>query len=322
MDLMTAFLQTKEDIALKVHGYTSVECMKKNENPDLIEILLISESLYKEELAGLVKTIVILNESGLIRWTDVRNVNKYQSADGVYKDILEVYLENKIGSFERLSKYGQTRLIGIDSPIRTCLQTGFAITMRQLLSKEHPTLYLNFEHYVGITEILPDMQTRDMADLLFFLTAEKEKFRVRMQTMIQKKGTLDYIPPMKSGQNLLGISKDEWLGLMGKIADGGDYEYVVMDLTDSMQGLFDILRSCSNIFTIVQDDKFAECKITQYEHLLSLYKYEDVLKKTKKCHLPKIKRIPDDFEEYTRGEMADYVRLQIEQMENSGQTKS
>ena len=100
------------------------------------------------------------------------------------------------------------------------------------------SLYLNFEHYAGISELLPDMQTLDLADLLYFLNAQKDKFRLRLQTILKHKGALAYVPPVKSGQNLITVTPQEWLGLLERIEELEEYEYVVLDLGESMQGLF------------------------------------------------------------------------------------
>lgn len=155
------------------------------------------------------------------------------------------------------------------------------------------------------------MQTRDVADLLYFLGGEQEKFHLRLQTMIQHKGKLDYIPPMKSGQNLLSVTGGEWLHLLQKIGELGMYEYVVLDLSESMQGLFDILRICVKVFTLTKKDHISQSKLVQYEHLLTLYEYEDVLQKTQKCSLPRIRRVPEELEEYTRGQLAEYVEKEM-----------
>ena len=57
-----------------------------------------------------------------------------------------------------------------------------------------------------------------------------------MQTVIQRKGNLDYIPPMRNGQNLLGITWEEWRSLFQRIEELGKYEYVILDLSESIQG--------------------------------------------------------------------------------------
>lgn len=312
--LMTEFLKRHRELPWEIHTYTDRERMLKEEKEE-IALLVIAESVYAEEIQRLrpLRT-VILNESGLKGQDAVRNVNKYQQAENVLRELLEVYMEITGEQQPWLNTRYKTKFVGIYSPVRRCLQTSFALTLSQMLAEEHRTLYLNFEHYAGITELLPDMQTRDLADMLYFLTAEREKFKLRFQTMVQQKGKLDYIPPMKSGQNLLSVMPTEWMSLFQKIEEIGEYKYVVLDLSESMQGLFDILRMCVRIFTLTKEDRIAQSKLMQYEQVLALYEYEDVLEKTCKCSLPNIKRLPTELEQYTKGELAAYVKTQCEKI--------
>lgn len=312
--LMTEFLKRHRELPWEIHTYTDRERMLKEEKEE-IALLVIAESVYAEDIQRLrpLRT-VILNESGLKGQDAVRNVNKYQQAENVLRELLEVYMEITGEQQPWLNTRYKTKFVGIYSPVRRCLQTSFALTLSQMLAEEHRTLYLNFEHYAGITELLPDMQTRDLADMLYFLTAEREKFKLRFQTMVQQKGKLDYIPPMKSGQNLLSVMPAEWMSLFQKIEEIGEYKYVVLDLSESMQGLFDILRMCVRIFTLTKEDRIAQSKLMQYEQVLALYAYEDVLEKTCKCSLPNIKRLPVELEQYTKGELAAYVRTQCEKI--------
>lgn len=310
--LMTEFLKEHKDIPWKIHTYTDVEKLLKEEAKGKINMLVVAESAYSEELRRLQpERMVVLNESGVIKWGKVCNINKYQQAENVLRELLEVYVEIVGQQPPRLVKSHNAQLIGIYSPVRRCLQTSYALAMAQLLAQEHRTLYLNFEHYAGITELLPDMQTRDMADLLYFLTAKQGKFRLRMQTITMHKGKLDYIPPMRAGQNLLTVTGAEWLQLLQKIEELGEYEYIILDLSESMQGLFDILRLCVRVFTLTKEDRLAQSKMMQYEQLLQLYDYKDVLEKTRKCALPRIRRLPEDLEQLTKGELAEYVKGQI-----------
>lgn len=313
--LMTDFLKLHKDLPWEIHTYTATKTLMQEERKSNISMLVVAESAYMEEMKALQPCrTVILNESGMMKWDQMQNINKYQQADNVLRSLLEVYTDIADGQLPKLSGDFDTKFIGIYSPVRRCLQTSFALTMSQMLATDSRTLYLNFEHYAGITELLPDMQTRDMADLLYFLNADKDKFRLRMQTMIQHKGRLDYIPPMKSGQNLLTVTVGEWMQLLQKITELGEYEYVILDLSESMQGLFDILRICTKVFTLTQEDHIAQSKLTQYEQILALYEYEDVLRKTCKCRMPEIRRLPKELEQYTKGDLADYVRKQLREI--------
>ncbi len=318
--LMTDFLKLHKDLPWEIHTYTAVGMLLQQERKSEIAMLVVAESAYAEELKALQPhCTVILNESGMMKWDQMRNVNKYQQADNVLRSLLEIYTDIADGQLPKLTGSLKTKFIGIYSPVRRCLQTSFALTMSQMLAMENRTLYLNFEHYAGITELLPDMQTRDMADLLYFLSGDRDKFRLRMQTMLQHKGKLDYIPPMKSGQNLLTVTAAEWLQLLQKITELEEYEYVILDLSESMQGLFDILRICTKVFTLTQEDHIARSKLTQYEQILALYEYEDVLRKTCMCSVPQIRRLPRELEQYTKGDLADYVRKQLREIRGASE---
>lgn len=313
---MTDFLKMHKELPWEIHTYTSVDLLFQKEKKTDIAILVVAESAYGDEMKALQPgRLVILNESGVLREEGIQNISKYQQADKVLKGLLEVYADIAKGQLPRLAEGYRTKIIGIYSPIRRCFQTTFSLVMSQMLAEESRTLYLNFEHYAGIPELLPDIQTKDMADLLYFLNVDKEKFQLRMQSMIQHKGKLDYIPPMKSGQNLLSVTVTEWLQLLKCITELEEYEYIVLDLSESMQGLFEILRLCAKVFTLIQEDPVAKGKLIQYEQVLELYEYEDVLLKTCKCSFPKVSRVPEEIEQYTKGEFAKYVRKQLRELQ-------
>lgn len=312
---MSEFLKRQRDVPWEIHTYTDPKELAGILERLSVELLVIAEASYIEEIRQLRREgIILLNETGVVRWPDVPNVDKYQRADLVWKGIWDVYMEIAPIQLPRLSCGSVPKLIGMYSPVRRCLQTSFALTLGQLLAEKHPTLYLNFEHYAGITDLLPDRQTKDLADVLYYLTAEKEKFLLWLRTMLQKKGELDYLPPARAGQNLLTVTREEWLGLLERIAELGGYEFVILDLTESMQGLLDILRLCTVVFTLSREDTMAQRKILQYEQVLSLYKYEDVLRKTRKCMIPTFHRLPEDIEQLTRSDLAEYVRRMIEEV--------
>lgn len=118
---------------------------------------------------------------------------------------------------------------------------------------------------------------------------------------------------MRSGQNLLTVTAGEWPQLLQRITELGEYEYVILDLSESMQGLYELLRCCRKVFTLTANDKIAQSKMMQYEQMLALYEYEDVLKKTCKCRVSKIYKLPEELEQYTRGDFAEFVREQMKE---------
>ena len=206
--LMTEYMRKQKNLPWELHTYTNADTLIDMEKQS-VEMLVMAESAFCQGLRELSpRCLVVLSESGLMRWEDISYVDKYQEAEQVLKELLGIYMEIADVQLPFLRTNRKTVFIGNYSPVRRCMQTSFAITMSLMLAEKHSTLYLNFEHYAGISELLPDMQTLDLADLLYFLNARKDKFRLRLQTILRHKGALDFVPPMKSGQNLITVTPD------------------------------------------------------------------------------------------------------------------
>lgn len=313
---LAAYLQSHKEFPWEVQVFTGLSELAGSANAQEIDLLVVAESVYGPQLPVEAPATVLLNESGLVRWSCLKNVDKYQPAENVLKELLGVYMEREDDFFPRLETGRQTRIVGMYSPVRRCLQTSFALTYGQILAEKYRTLYLNFEHYAGMPQLLPGEKGRDLSTLLYYMKSDREKFALRMKILVQKKGSLDYIAPAYMGQNLIYITAQEWQQFLWKIGESGEYDYVILDLSENMQGLLEILRKCCRVYMLIKEDPVARCKIDQYEQILSLYEYEDVKEKTRKYHLPLFHQLPDQIEQYTRGDLAEYVRKLIEEEES------
>lgn len=306
---MTEYLKGHKEAPWDIRTYTDVKSLRASAEQTPIEILVVAESAYTDEVRSMpVEKTVLLNESGVVRWENIRNVNKYQQAENVYKEILSEYMEVLNEPLPRLVPECTTRMIGFFTPVRRNLQTTFALTMGQMLSVKYRTLYLNFEYCAGYSQLLPDTRTRDLADLVYFLNTDKERFLLRMQTMLLKKGQMDYIPPVKAGMTLLEVRAEEWKEMITRIQQSGEYDFIILDLSECVQGLPEILRMCSKVFTLTGDDRYARGKLAQYEQIMAFQEYEDVLGRTSRYKLPRFRNIPEDIELLPKGELGDYVR--------------
>ena len=110
--LMSEFLEKQENLPWSVHTYTDVEKMMEAERR--ADLMVGSEGCYREELSGLLpKQLVVLSESGVLRWKQVRYINKYQSADQVLRELLHLYLEVGEPRLPKTLLGGGTRFLGL-----------------------------------------------------------------------------------------------------------------------------------------------------------------------------------------------------------------
>lgn len=309
---MAEYLLEKVKVPYTIHLFTAVEELERFAGREEIAVLLIAESAWRmlkeEYIRKQAVQLFILQESDGQAQTDLCCISKYQSPEKVVQAILEELAEGEgwKGCFGTSDV--SVKMIGIYSPIKRCLQTSFALTLGQLLAKEHKTLYLNFEMYSGLGEILRREYQTDMMDVVYYFQSAREKLALRLPTIIQNAGGLDYIPPMQYALSIREVPGEQWLSLCRDIAAIGEYEYLILDLEDGMNGLFELLKNCCRIYTVTREDPFAVAKLRQYEQMLLANELNEIADKTVKCRFPIFKELPENLDMMTHGELAKYVK--------------
>ena len=151
----------------------------------------------------------------------------------------------------------------------------------------------------------------DISDLMYYFECAREKLSYRIESIVETVNGLDFIPPAQLYQNLAGIRGEQWIDLFHEMERATEYEFLILDLTEGVLDLWDVLRSCDRVYTISRDDSLAKAKIEQYEKALENMNYGDVSAKTVKWKLPIFKELPARFEELTYGDLAAYVKSQV-----------
>lgn len=311
---MAEYIVEKGNIPYVLHLFTKTEELKIFLQEKEIAILLISECAMKQLNIKLnIPNVFVLEEGGQGEKADYPYINKFQSPDKILKAMLEQLNDLESWNAQKTGQETKMKLIGIYSPVRRCLQTSFALTMGQLLAKEHKALYLNFEYYSGFSQMLHREFPADMADMIYYFRCAKEKISIRLPSMVQTINGLDFIPPGQSFPDIQALSGENWLELIQILGQVSDYEYLILDLTDGMNGLFALLSHCYKIYTITKDDGFAMAKMKQYEQILQLNALDEIAGKTVKCKFPFFAKLPSDLHLMTHGELAGYVKAIIQE---------
>lgn len=325
----------------QIQVFTKAEELQRYWQQKRAEVLLIAESFYEELPEGMLAEgetqIFLLQENGKVAAEGMLVVDKYQKPENIVQSVLEAAgeieedcpfeTENKEsvgdgnggGSRTAKDRRKAGKWIGVYSPIKRCLQTPFSITLGQLLAREHKVLYLNFECYSGLRQLMNREFSTDMMDVMYYFRYAREKLAARLPAMIQSMNGLDFIPPVYSSLDIRQVTGTQWADFCKEIAHLGEYEYLILDLDDGMEGLFDLLQKCDRIYTITKDDRYAVAKMTQYEQILKFQEQEMIADRTVKCSFPLFSGIPADIERMTHGDLARYVKAIIREDLQEGQ---
>ena len=140
-------------------------------------------------------------------------------------------------------------LIGIYSPVHRIGKTRFAMRMGRVLSESIPTLYLNLEGYSGLNYYLPEESGMNLGDLLYYMKQESINPVWKISTLISHMNGVDYIAPIRAEQDFREVTKEEWNQLLDLILEKSIYKVIILDLGDTVDGLYDLLGRCSKVYT-------------------------------------------------------------------------
>ena len=125
--LLSEFLRRQKELPWEIHTYTKMEELLEREKNGEVTMLVVAESSCMYTLSTLEPACqAILNESGTLRFHQFPNINKYQEADKVWKELLELYVETMGTQLPFLGAEYKTKVIGITDFCKVLLHLRWA----------------------------------------------------------------------------------------------------------------------------------------------------------------------------------------------------
>lgn len=307
MKKLAEILLLKKEVTAGVRTCSSLNFVGKTLEIANVKVLLISDEVPYEERKQLFagKRIVLTKDRCADLGTEETELMKYQSIDKLTEVIVQAFFEN---SFQ-LAKRGGHRgtLIGIYSPVHRIGKTTFALKLGKELSEEENVLYMNLETYAGIGGYFRGKEMQDLSHLLYYSRQENDAIGVRITSIVQQMGNLDYVPPMKMGTDLKTVSMQEWKALFEKLSEQSIYESIIIDIGDSVQNIFEMLEMCDWILIPFADDVYAKAKMQQWKYTLNMLKMQELELKSIYVNMKKSVRqaVADVVEELRDTESVD-----------------
>lgn len=292
--------------------FTKEDALLKYAEGNNISVLLVSDKNCNEKISKLHAELFILLEEDEQQTKEYEGIRKFQSAEKVLQQIKQHYLENRKESLVT-NVHKKSNLIGIYTPGKDMLQTPFSILLGQELSKNNKVLYINLQNFSGLHILLGREFPNDFSDLLYYLKGNKERLEEKINIMIQSVNGLDFIPPAFSYFDLITLTPSEWREIIQLVEEKTDYDYIIFELGDGIQGLFEILSACEKIYSIMEDNGFSLAKTEHYKELLQKTEHQEILGKTKETAIPKMKIIPSKIQDLPYSGLGQFVKGIVEE---------
>ena len=292
-------ISMREDLAVRVYVCSGLDKVTELAEERPIHLFLVDEGYTYQERNQIEANQVFVLGRG--RVTDLGDeewqVGKYQCADEIVREIFEVYIDKTKENIVRSMKKDRARLVAVYSPIHRVGKTTFAIALGKECAEKKKVLYLNLEEYAGV----PEGEGLTLGDVLYYMRQGKGNLSIRLQAAVRKNGELDYLMPIPIVQDLKEVSEKEWEILLKELVENSMYEMVILDVGESVQGLFRILEKCNRIYMPILEDEISQNKLKQYDENLKQLNLEKIERTTTRFV------IPEPIEEYARARAKEEI---------------
>lgn len=269
-------LLLRKEVTINVRNCSSLEILEHLLEIGNIKVLLISEDVpytkRKQIFNG--KRIVLTRSHCSDLGSEEEELRKYQSVDLLSAEIMKVF-QKEVGVVPYLKKK-RGRIIAVYSPIHRIGKTTFSLKLGKKLSEKENVLYLNLETYAGKGGYFKDSGKQDLSHLLYYAKQEQDDISLRIASMVQRMGNLDYVPPMQVWTDLKMISAQEWARFFEKIIEQSVYDTIVLDVGNSLENVFEVLNLCDFIFLLFAQDVYGSAKMRQFEHMIHVLGYQEL----------------------------------------------
>ena len=280
--------------AVRVCVCTGIEHALNFRKTNDVHILIVDESYpYSERQSVMAEqTFVLCKGQVADLGKEECEIGKFRCADDIIKDIFEIYTEHTEENLMSLGRKRGAKLIAVYSPIHRIGKTTFARAIGREYAKQWQTLYINMEEYPALGE--KDEEGINLGDLLYYAKQGSSNFAAKIRAGAKTVDGMDYLLPIPVLLDLKEISCEEWELLLEQIVKNSAYERIVLDLGESIQGLFRILEMCNRVYMPILRDPVSEQKVKCYDRNVEYLKLEKLPKITHRFAMP------ENIEEYAK----------------------
>lgn len=289
LSMMQAYLLKKNPAGFEIIVFDSAKEAAAASKNEPFEIFLVSEGTYDTSVINVeAQKIFILQENGLAGITGYSMVEKYQSMERLIGQVLDEFAldENCMSAGSR----GKTpsKLISFYAPDRHKGQSIAALTAAQVLSDMgNKTLYISMQPFSGFEQLLGVKYEADITDFLYFVLKHSDKLLYKLEGIKRIVHNVDYLPPALDYSDLMNIEADEWKRCFDAILYSSDYAYIVVDLTETCKGFYELLERSDKLYILSENNNISRAMQAQFEQLMRTKELGATFEKSVCFHLMK-----------------------------------
>lgn len=283
---MASYVNKRHLAPYIMESFTDVNLLTEYARRSKIEVLLIDECLYTEELVQLepAKVFLLSDDQNNMHLNDMEHLYKYSSIPEIMKIVMCDYAERNKNAMS-IGGNTKTKLLGAFSPFPGLECSSFLLTMALKIAEKKSVFYLSIKSTHGFRKILNKMSEPDLSDIMYEIKNGKKQMSEWTTGAIITYGNLDYVLPPPSITDLQCTENTDWNELMEALINSGKYEYILLDIDESISECFNLLDRCQLIYSPYDDNSMCRAAYAEMEDTLYKIGCGSVFEKMKKVEI-------------------------------------
>lgn len=274
---------------MELSQYTEIAYLAdalKNERSD---ICLIGDELL-EEIEGTEvekKNIAVLTEEKDAVYENKKSIFKYQKAELIYKELLNLYADFKSNAAVfREHNEKEAYSYAFLSPMGGTGATTVALAYATYLAKTRNVLYVSLQQYSNAEVVLHGEGNGKFDDVIFALKSKRGALAMKLESLVRhNKDNVSFFETCDNPLDLQELTEEEVQRLLREFIQSGLYQDVIIDIDSQLHGLEKtVLKEVEHIIVVANGDRSNEEKLNKFHTAMeSLEEQEGVslLYKTK-----------------------------------------
>lgn len=265
-----SFFENYSEKTLRISGFSQRDSFLRFVNHNDIDLILTKEEFLSdiEKDVDNKKILLLTEEEGIESINGIKTLYRYQHMKNIICYIFNLCAESVPVNKDIIRVKGgeKIQIIGVYSPVKRCGKTALSMELAGSLAKDGKILLINMEEFSALRKDDGENKEYDLADLLYFYMQNSWSFELKLKAVLRSMCGFDYIPPVQHGDELRNITAEQWKGLISEIGKVSDYKIIILDLSDIISNILQLLDMCDFIIMPYMKDE------------ISIYKAEKFLK--------------------------------------------
>lgn len=220
---------------------------------------------------GQVLPVLLTEEKDEI--ASVKTIFKYQKAEMIYKELLNVLADRKTGvKMFRRRDPGQARSYAFCSSSGGSGATTAAIAYAMNLAKDRSVLYLNLQMMANSDIVLTGEGSAKFDDIIFALKSKRSNLALKLESAVRtSKEKVCFFEPCDSALDMKELSAEEIKVLLEELLSNGAYKEVIIDIDNHLGEVeIAVMEMVDHIVCVENGNEENEKKFMKYYRALDM----------------------------------------------------